>query len=392
MEAVHGSTAPGFDGVRDAFAANMAGGTEIGAAVAVYLNGRPVVDLWGGIADPATGRPWERDTFAVVYSTTKGVVAACAHLLAERGELDLDAPVATYWPEFAAAGKERLPVRWLLTHQAGLTALDHPVTPEQAIAWDPVVAALAAQRPHWQPGTDSGYHGLTYGFLVGEVVRRATGRTVGEVLRSEIAEPLGADFRIGLPAAELHRVAWMDTATPDFASLDGMDVSAFPEPMRDVMAAWADPASLTRRTMQTVTPPLDHNRPEELAAELPGTNGVGTARGPARIYASLIGEVDGHRILGAAALAAATAEEVSGVDRVLRMPVRIATGFGLPAPDTWWYGPAAFGFAGLGGSIAFADPDTGIAFAYVMNHVIEGVPDQRAANLWAAVSAAQPLL
>src|SRR3954447_15744711 len=145
MPEISGSTAPGFEEVRTAFAANLAGGQEVGAAVAVYLHGRKVVDLWGGIADPETGRPWERDTLQVVYSTTKGVTAACAHLLAQRGELDLDAPVADYWPEFAANGKDRIPVRWLLTHQAGLPTIDHPITPAEAIAWDPMVTALAAQ-------------------------------------------------------------------------------------------------------------------------------------------------------------------------------------------------------------------------------------------------------
>jgi CubicO group peptidase (beta-lactamase class C family) len=389
MLEIGGDTAPGFDGVRDAFAANLAGVQEIGAAVAVYLHGRKVVDLWGGIADPENGRPWERDTVAVVFSTTKGVTAACAHLLAERGELDLDAPVAEYWPEFAANGKEHIPVRWLLTHQAGLPTLDHPITPAEAIAWEPVVTALAAQRPAWEPGTAHGYHGHTYGFLVGEVVRRATGRSLGTVLAEEIAAPLDLDLWIGLPKAEQHRISRIRTTVPDLDALSRIDLASLPESLRDVMAAYSDPTSLTVRSLLTlVRPPLDLNDPEQQAAEMPSGNGIGTARALARFYAALIGEVDGHRILRPDTLAAATAEQAAGVDRVLRVPVRIATGFGLPTPDTFWYTPTAFGFPGLGGSLGFADPATGLAFGYVLNHVQEGVPDPRAATLLEAVTAA----
>ncbi|GAA3242860.1 serine hydrolase domain-containing protein [Nonomuraea helvata] len=382
---VGGNTAPGFEAVREAFAANLAGGADIGAAVSVYLHGRKVVDLWGGIADPETGRPWGRDTLQLVYSTTKAVTATCALLLAQRGELDLDAPVAECWPEFAANGKDRLPVRWLLTHQAGLPALDHPVTPEEAIAWEPMVAALAAQRPYWEPGTDHGYHGLTYGWLVGEVVRRVSGRSIGTFLAEEIAAPLGLDLWIGLPKTEQHRVSRIIAPPPDWEAMARIDLNALPEPLREVMAAYADPASLTRRSLAVVTPPLDHDRPEEQAAEMPATNGICTARALARFYAALIGEVDGHRILTAETLAAATTEQVSGIDRILRVPVRIGTGFGLPTPDAFWYSPTAFGFPGRGGSIGFADPATGLAFGYVMNRVLEGVPDLRAANLLAAV-------
>jgi CubicO group peptidase (beta-lactamase class C family) len=388
MPEIGGTTAPGFDGVREVFAANLAGDQEVGAAVSVYLHGRKIVDLWGGIADPQTGRRWERDTLQVVYSTTKGIVAACAHLLAQRGELDLDAPVATYWPEFAANGKERIPVRWLLTHQAGLPAIDQPITPAQAIAWEPMVTALAAQRPAWEPGTGHGYHGMTYGWLVGEVVRRVTGRSIGTFLAEEIAAPLGLDLWIGLPESEHHRVSHIIAALPDWDALSRIDLATLPEPMREVMAAYADPTSLTVRSMRVISPPLDHNDPKEQAAEIPSTNGICTAHALARFYAALIGEVDGHRVLSPATLAAATAEQVSGLDRILRVPVRIGTGFGLPTPDAYWYSPTAFGFGGLGGSLGFADPATGLAFGYVMNHLLEGVPDRRAADLLAAVQRA----
>jgi CubicO group peptidase (beta-lactamase class C family) len=374
--------------VREAFAANLAGEQEVGAAVGVYLHGRKVVDLWGGIADPETGRRWERDTLQVVFSTTKGVTAACAHLLSQRGELDLDAPVAEYWPEFAANGKDRIPVRWLLTHQAGLPAIDHPITPAEAIAWHPMVTALAAQRPFWEPGTEHGYHGHTYGWLVGEVVRRVTGRSLGTFLAEEIAAPLDLDLWIGLPKAEQHRVSRIVAAPIDLDALARIDLDALPEPAREVMRALADPTSLTRRSMSVVTPLLNHDDPAEQAAEMPSTNGICTARALARFYAALIGEVDGHRILAPDTLAAATAEQAAGIDRILRVPVRIGTGFGLPTPDAFWYSPTAFGFSGYGGSLGFADPANGLAFGYVMNHIQEGVPDRRAATLLDAVHSA----
>jgi CubicO group peptidase (beta-lactamase class C family) len=388
MPEIRGETAVGFEGVRAAFAANFERHGEVGAAVGVYLHGRKVVDLWGGTADPRDGRPWRQDTLQVVYSTTKGITAACALLLAERGELDLDAPVAEYWPEFATGGKQDVPVRWLLTHQAGLAAIDHPVTPSQAIAWDPVVEALAAQRPAWEPGTAVGYHGLTYGWLVGEVVRRASGRSVGTVLAEEIASPLGLDVWIGLPAAEHHRVSRILMIEPDFDAMARIDLNALPEPLREIMAAFADPDSLARQSLRAVTPPLDHNDPAELAAEMPATNGVCTARDLARFYAALIGEVDGHRILAPDTLAAAVAEQAAGKDLVLRVPVRVGTGFGLPTPDAYWYSPTAFGFPGHGGSIGFADPATGLAFGYVMNNIQDAAPDTRAAALLDAVHAA----
>ncbi|SPL91764.1 Esterase A [[Actinomadura] parvosata subsp. kistnae] len=336
-----GETAPGFEAVRAAFEENLASGAEIGAAVTVYVHGQKVVDLWGGLADPDAGRPWERDTVQVVYSTTKAVTAACALLLAQRGELDLDAPVARYWPEFAAGGKERIPVRWLLTHQAGLPVLDRPITPAEAIAWDPVVDALAAQRPAWEPGTEHGYHAFTYGWLVGEVVRRVSGRSIGTFLAEEIAGPLGLDLWIGLPERERHRVSRIVTDPAAFDT-SAIDLDAVPELMRSVLAAYADPTSLSSRAMSLVRPPLDHNDPAEQAAELPATNGICTARGLAGFYAALI---DG-RLLTPGTLAAATAEQAAGIDRVLLVPVRIGTGFGLPTPDAHWYSPTAFGFGG----------------------------------------------
>lgn len=385
MSQIGGETAPGFEGVRAAFEANLRGGQEVGAAVGVYLHGRKVVDLWGGLADPATGRPWERDTLQVVFSATKAVTGTCALLLAQRGELDLDAPVAAYWPEFAANGKAHIPVRWLLTHQAGLAAIDDPITPEEALAWEPMVTALAAQRPLWEPGTESGYHGHTYGWLVGEIVRRVSGRSIGTFLAEEISGPLGLDLWIGLPEPELTRVSRLVVPRMDPDALAAIDLHSLPEPAREVVQAFTDPTSLSMRSMSVVSPPLNHDDPREQVAEMPATNGICTARSLARFYAALIGPVDGHRVLTAETLGSATREQVVGKDLVLRTPVRIGTGLGLPTPDAFWYGPRAFGFPGMGGSLGFADPDTGLAFAYVMNHIQEGIPDLRAAGLLTAV-------
>src|SRR5205823_2754945 len=206
---IHGHCDPRFLAVRDAFAANFAAGREVGASFATTVEGEPVVDLWGGYADAATTRPWERDTLVNVYSTSKGMTALCAHLLVDRGELDLDAPVARYWPEFAQAGKEELPVRWLLSHRAGVIAPREPVAERYAHDWDHVCAALAAAAPWWEPGTAQGYHAVTFGYLVGEVVRRISGVSLGAFLRREIAGPLGARVFIGTPAEEHARCAEM---------------------------------------------------------------------------------------------------------------------------------------------------------------------------------------
>ncbi|MFB8279409.1 serine hydrolase domain-containing protein [Nocardia colli] len=384
---IDGTVAPGFEAVRDAFAANFADQGDIGAAVCVYLDGRPVVDLWGGLADPDTGRPWERDTLQLVYSATKGVVTAAAQLLVQRGLLDLDAPVARYWPEFAAAGKGEIPVRWLLTHQAGLAAIDKPVPLADALAWTPMVDALAAQTPNWTPGTDHGYHGRTFGWLVGEVIRRITGRTVGQFLAEEIAGPYDVDFFIGLPAAQRDRISRLVFAPkPD---LDSVPDELIPEQLRPMVAAMRDPESLANRAFQITDPPdIDFNSPAVHAAEIPASNGIGTARGLARLYASLVGEVDGKRLLTAETLTAAIREQTSGIDRVIMLPDRYATGFMLPIADLTLGGPNTFGHPGRGGSLGYADPERNLAFAYVTNYIVEGAVDLRARNLVDALETA----
>src|SRR3954447_642232 len=207
MAQVEGHVEPGFEGVKDAFAANFGQHGEVGAAFALHVGGKKVVDLWGGTADVASARPYTEDSLQLVFSTTKGATAMCANLLAERGELDIDAPVATYWPEFAQAGKENIPVRWLLSHKAGPPTVDAKLTADEVFAWDPIIHALEAQAPDWEPGTAHGYHAVTYGYLVGEVVRRVSGKSLGTFFHEEFAEPLGLEFWIGLPDAEQERVA-----------------------------------------------------------------------------------------------------------------------------------------------------------------------------------------
>ncbi|MEU9853544.1 serine hydrolase domain-containing protein [Streptomyces sp. NPDC047974] len=385
MTIIHGEVRSGFEPVREAFAANFAQRGDIGAAVCVYRHGRPVVDLWGGVADPETDRPWTRDTLQLVYSATKGATATAVHMLVERGLLDLDAPVASYWPEFAANGKAGIPVRWLLSHQAGLASIDEPLPVADALAWDPMTVALAAQRPQWIPGAAHGYHGRTWGWLVGEVIRRVSGRTPGRFFADEIAAPLGLDFHIGLPASERARVSRMAYRGPS-ADLTAVPAEAVPEELREQVAAWRDPDSLGNRAFAVTDPAaIDFDSPEVQAAELPSSNGIGTAHSLARMYAATIGEVDGVRLLTPTTLAAATQEQANGKDRVMLRPSRFGAGYMLPTHGNPMTGPNAFGHSGRGGSLAFADPDHGLAFGYVMNHIVGGSDDERAAALVEAV-------
>ncbi|MBV1941673.1 beta-lactamase family protein [Streptomyces sp. BV286] len=385
MTTIHGEIAAGFEPVREAFAANFSQHGDIGAAVCVYQYGHPVVDLWGGIADPETGRPWTRDTLQLVYSATKGATATAAHMLAERGALDLDAPVAKYWPEFAANGKADIPVRWLLSHQAGLITLDQPVPLNEALAWHPMAAALAAQRPQWTPGTAHGYHGRTWGWLVGEVIRRASGRTPGRFFAEEIAAPLGLDFFIGLPVEQRNRVSRMVYQRPA-VDLTAVPAEAVPEELCEQVAAWRDPQSFSNRAYAVTDPSeIDFDSPDVQAAELPASNGVGTARALARMYAALIGKVDDVRLLTLETLQSATKEQAKGKDQVMLIPSRFSSGYMLPTETNPMIGPNSFGHTGRGGSLGFADPRQGIAFSYVMNHVVGGADDMRAHALVDAV-------
>ena len=353
---IGGAAEPGWGGVRDAFVANFNDQGEVGAAVSVYVDGAPVVDLWGGLADPRTGDTWRQDTIVCVFSATKGVTAVGANLAIERGLLDPDAPVASYWPEFAASGKQAITVRQVLSHQAGLPLVEEPLTLEQALAWHPVVDALAAQAPLWEPGSQHGYHMRTYGWLVGELLRRTTGRSPGTYLREEVAGPLGVDFWVGLPESQEPRVARL--------------VPPAQSPM-DALAAFGDSLLLAR----VLPNPGGHFDYDDMwntralhAAELPSSNGIGDARGLARLYASCIGDgVDGRRSLTADTVAAATTVHSQGPDAVIIVESCFGLGFMLGRSFGAANPPLAFGHAGAGGSLAFADPASGMAFAYVMN-------------------------
>ncbi|MFG2923620.1 serine hydrolase domain-containing protein [Streptomyces sp. NPDC048305] len=383
---VRGTVAPGFEAVRDAFVRNFEQRGERGAAVALYHHGRKVVDLWAGTRDVDGSEPWAVDTVQIVRSAGKGIAAAVPLLLHQRGQVDLDAPVSTYWPEFKANGKERVLVRDLLAHRAGLAALDQPLTPKQATDQVSGPEAVAAQRPQWEPGTDHGYHAQTYSWLVGELVRRATGRTIGRWVAEEIARPLGLDFWFGLPEDEAHRIGRIGPVEPPPVEGGG---ALRTRPKRSVVEAYADPASLTRRAFGAIDPLPEENDPAYRAAELPASNGVATARGLARCYAAMIGEVDGQRLFAPATLTLARTEESAGPDRVLVVSTRFGLGFMLHGPAAPLLGPGSFGHPGRGGSLGFADPESGIALGYVTNGLQKGVTaDPRAQALVRAVRSA----
>ncbi|MET8983053.1 serine hydrolase domain-containing protein [Streptomyces sp. NPDC004539] len=364
---MNGTVADGFEPVRDAFVRNFASLGDRGAAVSVYLHGRKVVDLWAGTRDIDGaidgGEPWTPDTAQIVRSATKGVAAAALLLLHQRGELDLDAPVAEYWPEYKTAGKEHTLVRHLLSHRAGVPVLDRPLTVAEAADPDLGAAAVAAQAPVWTPGEAHGYHPHTFSWTTGELVRRLTGRPVAEWIRTEIAAPAGAAFWLGLPPQEAWRAgrtALVETTTEAPGTL-----RARPKPA--ITEAYADPGSVTRRAFGAIAD-VDENDPAYRAAALPGSTGFATADGLARIYASLIGELDGRaRLFTPATVELARGEQSSGPDRVLVVNSRFGLGYMLHSPASPFLAPTSFGHPGRGGPLAFADPESGIAFGYVTN-------------------------
>ena len=375
MAEIQGSVAAGFEGVREAFARNFDDHEEQGAAVCIYRDGAPIVDLWGGVADPLTGEPWLSDTLALVFSTTKGVTAACIAMLVERGELDVDAPVARYWPEFAAAGKQGVTLRMVLAHQVGLPAVEGDFTLEEALGHDEVCSALAAQTPAWKPGTKHGYHVRSYGWMLGEIVRRVTGESLGHFVAKEIAEPLGLDFFLGLPEAEEARVA------PIIPAPDLDDPKA-----RELRDRFMGPDTLLGRALSGPSNlfeygPMWNTRPLHVA-EMPSSNGICSARGLSRLYAALVGPVDGVRLLTAESVARVCEVQSDGPDAVIMIPMRFGLGFSLPPSLAPACSAACFGHAGAGGSLGFADPERRIGFGYVMNQMKLGLTgDARAAGL-----------
>lgn len=381
---IEGTCDPRFRQVKEVFAANFEKGLEVGAAVAVAIDGKFVIDMWAGHADKARTQPWKRDTLVNIYSTTKGLAAMCAHRLVDQGKLDLDAPVAKYWPEFAQAGKEKIPVRYLLSHRAGLPAIRRQLPPEALYNWNTMCHALAEEKPWWDPGTKHGYHAITYGWLVGEVIRRVSGKTPGAYFRDELVTPLGMDAFIGLPAENDARTAEIIPAPPPKPG----EANAFAELI-------SNPESITAKAIMNpdnVVDPRVVNSRAWRGCELPSANGHATARSIARAYSALArgGEVDGYRVLTPQSIVRCYTEQSYGMDEVLKVKTRIGLGFMLSQPEQpLGPNPRTFGHPGAGGSIGFADPDAKVGFAYVMNQMGgDPVVDQRAANLFDAMYSA----
>jgi CubicO group peptidase (beta-lactamase class C family) len=376
---VHGHCDPRFEAVRKTFTAQFEQGKEVGAAIAFTLHGEPVVDLWAGYDAADQKREWQRDTLVNTYSTTKGMTALCAHRLVEQGRLDLDAPVAEYWPEFAQAGKGEIPVRWLLSHQSGLPAIRKPVPKEAIYNWTAMCDVLAEQDPWWTPGAKHGYHAMTFGFLVGEVIRRVDGRTVGQLFREDVAGPLEADFHIGLPEKDDARVSDLIGSLGGVPKSEGGKPAIILKgPMGEFMRDMGNPETMVGAAFSNPRIPAGAvNSRAWRGAEIPAANGHGTARSLARIYGALAcgGEVDGVRILEAESITRARSEQAAGPDAVLGgMPMRYGLGFMLRS-DFMPLSPSqnAFGHPGAGGSIGMADPDAGVGFGYVMNKMQMGL-------------------
>ena len=381
--AVQGRCDQGFEMVRDTLAANLANGADVGASVAVSLNGELVVDLWGGVANETTGAAWERDTITNVWSTTKTMTALSALIVADRGELDFHAPVARYWPEFAACGKADIEVRHLMSHTAGLSGWSEPMATTDLYDWEKATSLLAAQEPWWVPGTASGYHAITQGYLVGEVVRRITGQSLGTFFAQEVAGPLGADFHIGLPPSEDNRVARVIPPAGTLADAEmekgSIAYRTLSNPPMNAEASWAE----------------DWRR-----AEIPAAGGHGNARSVTQVQSVLacggIGRrPDGTevRLLSEAGCRAVFEEQIHGTDLVLGVPFRLGIGYGLtseemplgPNPNVCFWG-------GWGGSLVVADLDAGLCVAYMMNRMESGlVGDMRGGSIVMAAFAAAGL-
>jgi CubicO group peptidase (beta-lactamase class C family) len=359
---IDGHYEPRFAAVRQAFEENFVQHGELGAAVAVTLDGRSVVDLWGGHVDKPRTTPWRRDTLVNCYSTTKGITAICAHRLVDQGALDLDDPVTRYWPEFNKAGKQHIRVRELLNHRAGLPALHHRLPPEAAYDWPTMIDALAAEEPWWTPGSAHGYHAMTFGWLVGEVLRRASGRTVAALIHEELARPLGIDFFLGVPPEVEARVSDLRPSPPPPLGMRNFAAELVAAPQSMTALAFTNP-------LLPLLPDVVNSRAWR-AAELPAVNGHTNARALARLYGALAsgGSLDDYRVLTGDSIAAARKQEAMGKDLVLGETTRFGPGFMLSHPEEA-FGPneGAFGHPGGGGSIGFADPEAGIGFGYTPN-------------------------
>jgi len=382
---VHGDVSEGFGPVGDAFVENFEERGDLGAAVCVYVEGEKVVDLWGGIADRTTGGAWTSETSAIVFSCTKALVALCIGRLVEQDRLDLDDTVAKYWPEFAQNGKETITIRCALSHRAGLMALDHPLTRAEVLSWTPVIEAIEAQEPLWDPCTAFAYHPLTYGHIGGEVIRRVTGLMPRDYFAREIAAPLGVSTSIGLPKDEQDVVARIEPPLPD---TEPEQAAAF----RD----WFASSEVARRAMSLGTTDDDNptespfNDPDVRAAQLPAVNGITNARDLAKTYAAIVGDTDMPRLLAPTTIADMTTVQSEGrpwTGPDISTGLRWGTGFMLHSPPARpMLGNGSFGHDGAGGQLGFADREYNVGFGYV-NNQMGGFPDDRAKALTAAVEA-----
>jgi CubicO group peptidase (beta-lactamase class C family) len=379
---IDGYYEPRFSSVMEAFANNFINAGEVGASFAATIDGKFVIDIWAGYTDAARTRTWKHDTLACLYSTTKTMTALCALVLVDRGQLDLDAPVASYWPEFAQSGKQNIPVKYLLSHQSGLAWFDEQIPVEALFDWEYIVGLLAAQKPWWHPGSQSGYHAITQGYLVGEVIRRITNRTVGTFFRDEIANPLQIDCQIGLAQQDETRVAEMIP----------------PPSMQPVNPLYTGSALMPEMARKSMYPLIEEDNPIIVSrsrawrdAEIPSANGYGNAHSVAHMASVLVsGDVDGIQLLSLDTVEKAFQEQCYGIDLILMLPIRWALGFALtskelpvgPNPRTLFMG-------GGGGSAVVIDRDARLSMAYVMNNclgsVLEG--DDRALSLARAMYA-----
>ncbi len=367
---VQGYCAPEFSAVKQAFTANFEAGLDIGASVAVTVSGVNVVDLWSGELVDTDGERWQKDTIVNVWSTTKTMAAIVMLILADRGELDFYRKVSSYWPEFAKNGKQDIEVRHIMSHSAGLSSIEQPVVMNDFCDHEKIIKMLEGQAPWWEPGSKSGYHAITQGHLQNELVRRITGQSLGAFFRTQVTDPLGADFHIGTSDSLLPRIGFLKPPEP--RDMQGMDAN-----------------SIAARTMNN--PEMDARAPRTEAwrsAEIPAANGHGNARSVARIHSAIAcgGEVDGIRLLSEAGCRTIFDEQTNGIDLVLGTPVRFGMGFGLNT-ESRVFSPNANAcyWGGWGGSLSQIDLDAEMSFAYVMNRMRSGTTgDMRAATLLAA--------
>ena len=368
---VDGLVEPGFEAVRDAFVRNFEEHDEVGAGFCLHVEGRKVVDIWGGRAEEASDRPYDENTLQLVFSTTKGATASCVNLLLQRGLIDLDAPVATYWPEFAQGGKESIPVRWLMSHKGGLPTIDKTLSLEEVLAWEPIIEALEVQEPLWEPGSAHGYHAVTFGWVMGELIRKVDGRGLGQFFAEEIAAPLGLEFWIGLPESEEHRVA------PVIGSLvpDGSEI---PPELKEMFEQFVGPNSLLTRalTLNGTFGIPDWNTRAVHAAEIGAANGITNARSLSRMYAGLIGQLPdapAAPLLTVKQIESARQRQTEGADKVLFVETSFGLGYMVSSAFSPFGGTGSFGHPGAGGSVGFADPDNNLAVGYVMNRMMQNL-------------------